>query len=93
MLDNFANWINGYLWAPALVYLAIAVGLILSIGLKFPQFRLIKDMVGQMRKGSSSDSGVSSFQGFCMALGGRVGTGNIAGVASAIGAGGPGAVF
>ena len=93
MLDNFANWINGYLWAPALVYLAIAVGVILSVGLKFPQFRLIKDMVGQLMKGSGSDNGVSSFQGFCMALGGRVGTGNIAGVASAIGAGGPGAVF
>ncbi len=93
MLDNFASWINGYLWSPFLVYLAIAVGLFLSIGLKFPQFRLIKDMVGQLTKGSGSDTGVSSFQGFCMALGGRVGTGNIAGVASAIGTGGPGAVF
>ena len=93
MLDSFANWINGYLWAPALVYLAIAVGLFLSIGLKFPQFRLIKDMVRQLTKGSGSESGVSSFQGFCMALGGRVGTGNIAGVASAIAVGGPGAVF
>lgn len=93
MLDNFANWINGFLWSPALVYLAIAVGLFLSIGLKFPQFRLIKDMVTQLTKGSGSKEGVSSFQGFCMALGGRVGTGNIAGVASAIGTGGPGAVF
>ena len=93
MLDNFANWLNGFLWAPALVYLAIAVGLILSICLKFPQFRLIKDMVKNLLKGSQSESGVSSFQGFCMALGGRVGTGNIAGIASAIAAGGPGAVF
>lgn len=93
MLNNFANWINGYLWSPWLVYLAIAVGLFLSIGLKFPQFRLIKDMLSQLMKGSGSENGVSSFQGFCMALGGRVGTGNIAGVASAIGAGGPGAVF
>ena len=93
MLDNLANTLNGFLWAPALVYMAIAVGLFLSIGLKFPQFRLIKDMVGQMRSGSGSENGVSSFQGFCMALGGRVGTGNIAGVASAIAAGGPGAVF
>ncbi|MBQ9015976.1 MAG: alanine:cation symporter family protein [Firmicutes bacterium] len=93
MLDQFASWINGYLWAPALVYLAIAVGLFLSIGLRFPQFRLIGDMVRQLLKGSGSANGVSSFQGFCMALGGRVGTGNIAGVASAIGTGGPGAVF
>lgn len=93
MLASVADWINGYLWAPELVYLAIAVGLFLSVGMKFPQFRLIGDMVTQLRKGSGSDSGVSSFQGFCMALGGRVGTGNIAGVASAIGFGGPGAVF
>lgn len=93
MLDNFAIWINGYLWAPALVFMSIGVGLLLSIGLKFPQFRLIKDMVCQLAKGSDSESGVSSFQGFCMALGGRVGTGNIAGVASAMAVGGPGAVF
>ena len=71
MLNDFANWINGFLWSPFLVYLAIAVGLFLSIGLKFPQFRLIKDMVTQLTKGSGSENGVSSFQGFCMALGGR----------------------
>ena len=93
MLDNLANTLNSFLWSTWLVYLAIAVGLVLSIGLKFPQFRLIKDMVRQLLGGSSSENGVSSFQGFCMALGGRVGTGNIAGVASAIAAGGPGAVF
>jgi AGCS family alanine or glycine:cation symporter len=61
--------------------------------MKFPQVRLVKDMVKQLFAGESSDSGVSSFQSFAMALGGRVGTGNIAGVASAIGFGGPGAVF
>ncbi|TDP52418.1 alanine/glycine:cation symporter family protein [Aminicella lysinilytica] len=93
MLNELASTLNGVLWSPILVYMAIGVGLFLSIGLKFPQFRLIKDMVSQLMKGSSSDNGVSSFQGFAMALGGRVGTGNIAGVASAIGVGGPGAVF
>ncbi len=93
MLNDIASFLNGYLWSPYLVYMAMGVGLFLSIGLKFPQFRLIKDMVKQLMKGNSSDSGVSSFQGFAMALGGRVGTGNIAGVASAIAAGGPGAVF
>ena len=93
MLNELAATLNGFLWSPVLVYMAIGVGLFLSIGLKFPQFRLIKDMVSQLMKGSSSENGVSSFQGFAMALGGRVGTGNIAGVASAIGVGGPGAVF
>lgn len=93
MINDFAATVTAYLWAPPLVYMALGVGLFLSIGLKFPQFRLIKDMVHQLARGGSSDSGVSSFQGFAMALGGRVGTGNIAGVASAIAAGGPGAVF
>ena len=93
MLNELASTLNSFLWSPALVYMAIGVGLFLTIGLKFPQFRLIKDMVRQLTKGSSSENGVSSFQGFAMALGGRVGTGNIAGVASAIGVGGPGAVF
>lgn len=93
MINAFAAKITAIMWAPPLVYMAIAVGLFLSIGLKFPQFRLIKDMVRQLAKGSGSKNGVSSFQGFAMALGGRVGTGNIAGVASAIGVGGPGAVF
>ena len=93
MLDSLASTLNGFLWAPALVYLALGVGIFLSIGMKFPQFRLIKDMVHQLVRGGSSENGVSSFQGFAMALGGRVGTGNIAGVASAIGTGGPGAVF
>lgn len=93
MLNDIASFLNGFLWSPVLVYIAIGVGLFLSIGLKFPQFRLIKEMVRQLAKGSSSENGVSSFQGFAMSLGGRVGTGNIAGVASAIGVGGPGAVF
>lgn len=50
-------------------------------------------MVHYLTKGSSSENGISSFQGFTMALGGRVGVGNIAGVATAIFYGGPGALF
>jgi AGCS family alanine or glycine:cation symporter len=50
-------------------------------------------MVRQLWKGKASATGISSFQGFAMALGGRVGTGNIAGVATAIAMGGPGALF
>lgn len=50
-------------------------------------------MVGLLFGGQSSDKGISSFQGFCTALAGRIGTGNIAGVATAIAWGGPGALF
>ncbi len=85
-LDNF-------FWGKIMIYGCLAAGVYFSVIMRFPQLRLIKDMVGQLLGGKSSDSGVSSFQGFAMALGGRVGTGNITGVASAIFFGGPGAVF
>lgn len=92
-LQGIVDFLNGIIWSNALIYLCLGTGVFFSVLLKFPQVRLIKDMVKQMFEGEASDSGVSSFQGFAMALGGRVGTGNIAGVATAIGTGGPGAVF
>lgn len=92
-LTTIVGKMNDIIWSNALVYTCLGVGIYFSILLKFPQIRLVKDMVHNMLHGEESDSGVSSFQGFAMALGGRVGTGNIAGVATAIAMGGPGAVF
>ncbi len=83
----------GLIWSKGLIYLCLGAGIYFSIIFRFPQVRLIKDMVKQLFSGGSSANGVSSFQGFAMALGGRVGTGNIAGVATAIFYGGPGAIF
>lgn len=83
----------GLIWSKWLVFLCMGTGIYFSILFKFPQVRLIKDMVKHLFKGEKSSTGVSSFQGFAMALGGRVGIGNIAGVATAIFYGGPGAVF
>lgn len=83
----------GLIWSKGLIYLCLGAGIYFSIIFRFPQVRLIKDMVKQLFRGGSSANGVSSFQGFAMALGGRVGTGNIAGVATAIFYGGPGAIF
>ncbi|MEP9409031.1 alanine/glycine:cation symporter family protein [Peribacillus frigoritolerans] len=85
--------IAGLLWSNGLIYLCLGAGIYFSLLLKFPQLRLFKDMVSQLFKGKDSTKGVSSFQSFAMALGGRVGIGNIAGVATAIYFGGPGAVF
>jgi AGCS family alanine or glycine:cation symporter len=85
--------LDGFFWGKFLVFLCLFAGIYFSIRMRFPQLRLIKDMVGQLFGGKSSQQGVSSFQGFAMALGGRVGTGNITGVATAIFFGGPGAVF
>ena len=92
-LQALVDLINGYVWSAPLVVLCLAAGTYFSVRTRFLQVRLLKDMITQLFKGKSSQSGVSSFQGFAMALGGRVGTGNIAGVATAIGMGGPGALF
>jgi AGCS family alanine or glycine:cation symporter len=61
--------------------------------MRFMQVRYFKQMIQMLFHGKSSSSGISSFQSFSLALSGRVGTGNIAGVATAIALGGPGAVF
>lgn len=90
---DITNTINGYLWSVAMIVLCLGVATFFSLRLRFFQVRLIKDMVKHLLGGKSSESGISSFQGFAMALGGRIGVGNIAGVATAICFGGPGAVF
>ena len=92
-LLHWVHLIQSYVWSTPLVLLCLGTGIYFSIRTRFLQVRLIKDMVSQLFRGRASKSGISSFQGFAMALGGRVGTGNIAGVATAIGAGGPGALF
>ena len=87
------TWITDLLWASPLIYFMIIGSLIFTILTRFVQFRHIKNMVTIMFRGKSSDTGISPFQAFTLALSGRVGTGNIAGVATAIALGGPGAVF
>lgn len=92
-MDGLISAINSYVWSPALVYLCLGAGLYFSIRTRFLQVRSVGEMVRLMFTGKSSDAGVSSFQALAIALSGRVGTGNIAGVATAITFGGPGAVF
>jgi alanine or glycine:cation symporter, AGCS family len=92
-LEVFVNWLNGILWSTPVIYIILGIGLLFSVLTRFLQVRHIKDMVMLMFQGKSSDAGVSSFQALSIALSGRVGTGNIAGTATAIAMGGPGAVF
>lgn len=92
-MNEVVNAVNGVIWSPALIYLCLGVGLYLSLRTRFLQVRHFNEMIRLMFDGKSSDSGVSSFQALAMTLAGRVGTGNIAGVATAITFGGPGAVF
>lgn len=90
---DFINSLNGLIWSNALIILCLGAGIYFSIVTKFVQVRYLKDMIKLLFGGKSSEQGVSSFQAFALALSGRIGTGNIAGVATAIAMGGPGSVF
>ncbi|MBI9015078.1 MAG: alanine:cation symporter family protein [Clostridiales bacterium] len=92
-LEKVVSFINGLVWNNWLIGMCLLSGLFFTIVTKFVQVRHIKEMVRLLFKGESSESGVSSFQAFAISISGRVGTGNIAGVATAIALGGPGALF
>ncbi|TRX56847.1 alanine/glycine:cation symporter family protein [Thalassomonas sp. M1454] len=87
------DYLNSIIWSSWLIYLCLGAGVFFSIMTRFAQVRHFREMVRLLLSGKSSDSGISSFQALAVSLSGRVGTGNIAGVAAAIGFGGPGAVF
>ena len=92
-MDQIINSINDLVWSNALIILCLGTGIYFSIITRFLQVRYFGDMIRLLFNGQSSDKGVSSFQAFSIAIAGRVGTGNIAGVATAIAMGGPGAIF
>lgn len=92
-LNSFVDWANNYLWTYILIALLIGAGLYFSIRTKFVQFRMFGEMFRVITEKKETDTGVSAFQAFTISTASRVGTGNITGVALAIGIGGPGAVF
>ncbi|SFC45236.1 alanine or glycine:cation symporter, AGCS family [Marinospirillum celere] len=98
-IESLVSSINGVVWGPLMLVLILGVGLFLSVGLKLmPILKLgegFKLMVkGTQAKSGEADSGeIPPFQALMTALSATVGTGNIAGVATAIFLGGPGALF
>jgi len=86
--------LNSLIWSPALVAICLLAGLYFTIRTRFVQVRRFREMGHHLfRVGmKKSEQGTSSFQAFSLALSGRVGTGNVVGVATAIGFGGPGAI-
>ncbi|MCI0922226.1 alanine/glycine:cation symporter family protein [Sphingobacterium rhinopitheci] len=92
-MQQIIDFVYKIVWSDALVFLCLITGIFFTIRFRFPQFTHLKQMVSLLFKGTSSSTGISSFQAFSLAVSGRVGTGNIAGVATAIGMGGPGAIF
>lgn len=92
-MQKYVDLLNSVIWSPALIYLCLGAGLFFSFITRFVQVRHFREMWRLLMSGKSSEQGISSFQALAVSLSGRVGTGNIAGVAAAIGFGGPGAVF
>ncbi|MCL1924692.1 MAG: alanine:cation symporter family protein, partial [Defluviitaleaceae bacterium] len=89
-MSNIAD----FLWASPLIIFFISMGIYLTIGTKFMQVRYLKEMFSGIIRGNKSSKGaISPFSSLMLTLSGRLGTGNIAGVAAAISIGGPGAVF
>lgn len=85
--------INTGIWNP-MAYLALGLGLFYTIWTGAVQIRRLPDLLSILRERSTSDEGeISSFQALMLTLSSRVGVGNIAGVATAIAVGGPGALF
>ena len=92
-MQELVSTLNSYIWSPYLIYLCLGAGIFFSILTRFTQIRHFREMWRLLMSGKSSEKGISSFQALAVSLSGRVGTGNIAGVAAAIGFGGPGAIF
>ena len=87
--------IDDFMYTWILVFLLVAVGIYFTIRTKVVQIRYIKDMFTNITEKKHVEGGhsISSFQAMMVSTASRVGTGNIAGIATAIATGGPGAVF
>ena len=97
MITQWITSINDVLWTYILVIMLLGCAVWFTIRTKFVQFRMFKEMIRLLgdstNKAEGKEHHISSFQAFAVSLASRVGTGNLAGVATAITVGGPGAVF
>ncbi len=95
MLVSITSVIDDFMYTYILVILLVFVGLYFTIRTRFVQIRYIKDMFSNLleKRHVEGEKTISSFQALMVSTASRVGTGNIAGIATAIATGGPGAVF
>ncbi|MFP2427451.1 alanine/glycine:cation symporter family protein [Enterobacter ludwigii] len=93
-MPDFLFFINEVLWGSIMIYLLLGAGIWFTLRSGFIQFRYIRKF-GRSLKNSVTPQpgGLTSFQALCTSIAARLGSGNMAGVALAISAGGPGAVF
>ncbi|EMJ5820960.1 sodium:alanine symporter family protein [Klebsiella aerogenes] len=93
-MPDFLSFINEILWGSVMIYLLLGAGIWFTWRTEFIQFRYIRQFGKSLKKSlRPQPGGLTSFQALCTSLAARVGSGNLAGVALAIAAGGPGAVF
>ncbi len=92
-MQDVVSLIGSWVWSYWLVGLCLGAGLLFSFLTRFLQVRHFRHMLELLFSSKESEKGISSFQALAVSLSGRVGTGNIAGTAAAIGFGGPSAVF
>ena len=93
-INNLINWLDAVVWGLPLIILILFTGCLLTIRLGVLQIRHLSKALKFMIKNEDGGEGeVSSFGALCTALSATIGTGNIVGVATAIAAGGPGALF
>lgn len=94
-LESFLREISDHIWGPVMLALLLGVGIYLTLGLRFFTFRRVITAVAILWQGRHSDKegDITPFQALMTALSATIGTGNIAGVATAIALGGPGAIF
>ena len=92
-MEHWLEKMSGLIWSDVFIVLCVFTGIYFSIRLGFPQFTQVREMLRLLFQEKESEKGLSSFQAFSLAISGRVGTGNIVGVATAIAMGGPGSIF
>ena len=96
MLNDILGKINDFMYTYLLLFLLVGTGIYFTVRSRFAQVRLLKEGFRILTEKSEEKEGkkqVSSFQALMISTASRVGTGNIAGIATAVAAGGPGAVF
>lgn len=93
-MTDLIKFINDILWGSVLIYLLLGTGIYFTLRTRFIQIRHFRHIFSVLKNSTKSDgAGISSFQALCTSLAARVGTGNLTGVAIALTAGGPGAIF
>ena len=96
-IEQSNAWLNGYVWGTPMLILLMGTGVVLTVLTRAVQFKYLgfalKEVLGKLTQRTTGTGDVSPFQAVSTALASTVGTGNIAGVATALTLGGPGALF